>query len=232
MNRSFLFALATLGVFSPTAEAASLRVSPILIDAGTAANTTITLRNLEERPLNAQIRVFRWSQTEGHEDLVPTDDVVASPPIVSVGAGEDYVVRLQRTTGVEPVAEEAYRVVVDELPNPNRQRNGTVAVVLRYIVPAFFFSPDASQPRLKWSIRRRDRHTVIVAENSGDKRIQLTDLGIKSGSRTFLVDKGLAGYVLGHSSKEWPLGSKLSSIRGGTVVAMSDHGAVSAAFSP
>ena len=224
-------AMASFGSLSPAA-AAALRVSPILIDGGAQANTTITLRNQENRPLNAQVRVFRWTQKDGREELVPTDDVIASPPIVSIGAKEDYIVRLQRTTGQEPVSEEAYRVVVDELPNPDRQRNGTVAVVLRYIVPAFFFPAEATQPRVRWSVERRDGRAYIVAENSGDKRVQLTNLGIRTGGRTVIVGKGLAGYVLGHSTKEWPLASKLSGLRGGTVVAMSDRGALSAPLEP
>ncbi len=214
------------------AGAAALRVSPILIEGGEGANATITLRNQEDRPLNAQVRVFRWSQHDGAEDLQPTDDLVASPPIVTVGPREDYVVRLQRTTGEQPVAEEAYRVVVDELPNPDRQRNGTVAVVLRYIVPAFFFPADATQPRLRWFLARRDGRAVLVAENGGDKRVQLTDLAVRSGGRTALVGKGLAGYVLGHSAREWPLGSKLSGLRGGTIVAGSDHGSINAPLAP
>ena len=214
------------------ARAAALRVSPILIEGADQANTSITLRNQENRTLNAQVRVFRWSQHDGQEDLEPTDDVVASPPIVSIAPREDYVVRLQRTTGQQPVGEEAYRIVVDELPNPDRQRNGTVAVVLRYIVPAFFFPAEASQPRLRWSLGHRDGHAVIVAENTGDKRIQLLNLGIKAGGRTSLIGKGLAGYVLGHSAREWRLGSQLSGLRGGTVVAASDHGSINAPLAP
>ena len=217
---------------APSACAAALRVSPILIEGGAQANATITLRNQENRPLNAQVRVFRWTQKDGQEELSPTDDVVASPPIVSIAAKEDYIIRLQRTTGQEPVSEEAYRIVVDELPNPDRQRNGTVAVVLRYVVPAFFFPAEVTQPRLTWSLEHRNGHTYIVADNTGGKRLQLINLSIKVGSKTIMVGKGLAGYVLGHSTREWPLASRLSSLRTGTVVAMSDRGALNAPLGP
>lgn len=233
---AFIAAAACLGsswmMPASPVEAAALRVSPILIEGGPQANATITLRNQENRPLNAQVRVFRWTQKDGREELVPTEDVIASPPIVSIGPREDYIVRLQRTTGQEPVSEEAYRVVVDELPNPDRQRNGTVAVVLRYVVPAFFFPADATQPRLRWSIEHRDGRAFIIAENSGDKRLQVTNLGIRTGGRTVIVGKGLAGYVLGHSVREWPLASRFSSLRAGTVVAMSDRGALDAPLGP
>ncbi len=232
-NSSRLFAATAIamccsGVLPSPSGAAALRVSPILIDGGVQANATITLRNQENRPLNAQVRVFRWTQKDGQEELIPTDDVIASPPIVSIPAREEYVIRLQRTTGEEPVSEEAYRIVVDELPNPDRQRNGTVAVVLRYIVPAFFFPADATQPKLRWSVEHRDSRAYLVAENGGDKRVQLTNLGLKVGGRTVIVGKGLAGYVLGHSTREWPLAAKLSGLKGGTVVALSDRGPLNA----
>ncbi len=43
-------------------------------------------------------------------------------------------------------AEESYRVLVDELPDPSRKKAGTVALVLRYSVPVFFRNPDAKAP--------------------------------------------------------------------------------------
>src|SRR5580704_124123 len=127
---------------STWAGAASLSVSPITVDVVTpATNATVTARNGESRPLAAQIRVFRWTQVDGQDRLEPTEDVVASPPIVTINSGADYVVRLERTAAGEVAGEEAYRAVIDELPNPNRQRNGAIALVLRYLVPVFFLSP-------------------------------------------------------------------------------------------
>jgi fimbrial chaperone protein len=223
---AFAFFLASLA----SGQAASLRVSPILIE-GTS-NATVTLKNQEARPINAQVRVFRWSQKDGGDELVPTGDVVASPPILSIAPNADYVVRLQHLSASLSAPEESYRVVVDELPNPNRQRNGTIEIVLRYIVPAFFGSPDASQPRLRWTMQERGGRRLIVAENSGDKRIQISNLGFSSGGKTLIVQKGLAGYVLGHSAKAWPLSPKISAGRATSIVAMSDHGAIRASLSP
>ena len=220
-----LWSLAPSGL----ARAASLSVSPILVEVGGAASTaTVTLRNREARPINAQVRIFRWTQDLGQDQLVPTADVVASPPIVTIAAGEDYTVRVRRIAGSEPAGEEAYRVVVDELPNPNRQRNGTVAVVLRYLIPTFFMSEDASQPRLKWSLTSAEDSVVLRARNEGDKRIQILDLAIRSSARTTWVGKGLAGYVLGHSDRVWTVPVKTVRPGGSVVVARSDHGPINA----
>lgn len=210
------------------AQAAALRVSPILIDAGSENAAAVTLRNQDPRPMNAQVRVYRWTQRDGQDELTPTDDVVASPPILSVAPNEDYTIRLQRVADHEPAAEEAYRVVIDELPNPNRQRNGTVAIVLRYVVPAFYFPADTAQPRLRWSLGQRGGHVVLIAENTGEKRAQIVDLGLQGGGHTRTVVRGLAGYVLGHSIKEWALDGAAMGPGRMTVVATSDHGVISA----
>lgn len=219
-------ALCCLLVSAAAASAASLTVAPILIEAPGTGVATVTLRNRENRPLNAQVRVFRWTQDAGEDRLEPTEDVVVSPPVVTIEPGGDYTVRVQRATSGDVAAEEAYRVVVDELPNPNRQRNGTIAVVLRYLIPAFFLSPDASQPHVAWSVQTRDGRAMLVATNNGDKRLQLADLKVKGGGRTVMVGKGLAGYVLGHSTRAWPLPA--SAAHAGSVSAISDHGPINA----
>lgn len=232
MRLVILCAVAVLPTLCVPAPAATLRVSPILVEGGTDTETGITLRNLEPRPMTVQVRVFRWSLRDGHDDLEPTEDVVASPPIVTVAPSEDYQVRLQRMAESEPQGEESYRVVVDELPNPNRQRNGSVAVVLRYVVPAFYTAPDAAQPRLSWSLGNRDGRPVLRATNVGDRRVQVDDLAVRTGKGLASIQKGLAGYVLGHSEREWALPAGLGSSTISSVVARSDRGTLSAAIRP
>jgi fimbrial chaperone protein len=238
MSRTFPLPLAILSIAlaslpSPSARAASLTVEPISIEVlQPSAVGAVTLRNGEARPLNAQIRVFRWTQVDGEDRLEPADDVVASPPIVTISAGADYIVRLQRTAPGAVDGEDAYRTVIDELPNPNRQRNGSIAIVLRYLVPTFFLSPDATQPKLKWSIVAHGRAAVLTADNSGDKRIQIVDLKLATAAgRSVLVGKGLAGYVLGHSSRAWQLPVWTGPVSGALVVAASDHGPIRAPLS-
>jgi fimbrial chaperone protein len=227
---SVAFALLMFMVAS-TAYAGSLSVLPISVAVPQPATiATLTLRNREERPMNAQVRVFRWTQIDGKDRLEETSDVVASPPIVTINANEDYIVRLQRVASGEVTGEEAYRTVIDELPNPNRQRNGSIAIVLRYLIPTFFLSPDASQPRLTWSLAHSGGVTRLTAANSGDTRIRIADLKVKRGGRTVMVARGLAGYVLGHSTMEWDVPRDAGGAS--EVVADSDHGPVQAAVAP
>src|SRR5215831_17602613 len=99
MRNRVLAVTSTLVLMSlPTAAgAASLQVAPVTLEIpAPGASATLKLRNEGSAALNAQIRVFRWTEVNGEEKLEPTDDVVASPPIARLAPKADYVVRLVR----------------------------------------------------------------------------------------------------------------------------------------
>ncbi|MGH6859585.1 MAG: fimbrial biogenesis chaperone [Phyllobacterium sp.] len=209
--RTMLRGIGAIGIlllFTGLSQAASLRVSPTnldLIAPGSAG--VLTLTNEAKRPINVQIRVFRWTQKNGVEQLSPTDDVVVSPPSTRLAANKDYVVRVVRT-GRKPVtAEESYRVLVDELPDPSRRKAGTVTLVVRYSIPVFFRDRDASPAQVAWTIARSGGSLVLSADNKGDTRLRLSDLQLTQKGKLLGARKGLVGYVLGGARMQWPVGS-------------------------
>ena len=105
-------------VASPlAAAAASLSVSPVSLEiAAPGAASSLTLGNTGTEAINAQIRVYQWTQSNGADVLTPTRDVVASPPFLKLAPGLSNVVRVVRLAKTPLAHEEAYRLVVDELP--------------------------------------------------------------------------------------------------------------------
>src|SRR5919205_254856 len=153
---STLVTAVLLAAAAQNAGAASLQVTPLLIEVAPPGSTsTLTLRNESPRPISAQVRVFRWTQANGQDVLEPTDAVVASPPLVSLAPRVNYAVRIVRTNRQPVAKEEAYRLIADELPDPSRQRSGTINIVLRHSVPVFFKPEDAGGPKLAWSVRNQ-----------------------------------------------------------------------------
>lgn len=207
------------------ARAASISVSPIRIDVLAPGNSgTVTLKNDSQQPVNVQIRIFAWSLNNGGDFYAASDDVVATPPVAAIAPGGAATVRIIRTSGAPVAREESYRLVVDEIPDANRQRNFGVAVALRYTLPVFFLDPSASQPKLTWSIRSEGGRRLLTAVNAGDKHIRVSAL--KLGGT--VLERGLAGYVLGHSTRTWALPARAS---GNRVTAESDAGPVNAPLS-
>ena len=196
--------LAMLAATTLPAKAASLQVAPVIVDVpAPGATGTITLRNEGLKPIDAQVRVFKWTQKDGREVLEPTRDVVASPPMVKLGSRSDYTVRIVRLSKAPVGGEEAYRLVVDELPDPARTRNGSVTVVLRHSVPVFFAPADGDRPRISWKTEVRGGQLLVSAENAGGRRIRFANMSVSDGSRQVSFGNGLIGYSLAGSTMTW-----------------------------
>jgi fimbrial chaperone protein len=222
--------VATALVAAPvSASASSLQVMPVNIEVpAPGAVSSITLTNPGTDLVNAQIRVFKWLQVDGQDQLVETHDVVASPPAVRLEPGKKSVVRVVRLTKAPAVAEETYRLIVDEVPKPPKAGQVGVGFSVRYSIPVFFTAPVADAV-LTWRASISGGRLVLEASNSGGHRVKIAALAVSGGnSKVIHVSDGLAGYVLGQSSRQWIVKAKLgvgSTIR---ITAQGDNGPIEA----
>jgi len=190
-----------------TAAASILQVEPVVLEFNApAASGTLTLRNSEAVDLAVQTRVFRWVQTDGHESLEPTTDVAASPPIVTLAPGEDYTVRVVRTSNRPVQGEESYRVWVDQLPGPKRLSQSNVNILIRQSIPVFFRARQTTRPNVSWSLQLVAGRLVIGGTNAGDERLRVASLRLRDeAGATVSYGNGLVGYVLGRSSMNFTI---------------------------
>ena len=138
MRYSFVAALAMV-LAASGAQASSLRVSPVglTINSG-AATSSIRVWNNDKLPIGVQVRVFRSKFVDGEEWLEPTTNVVASPPVTKLAPGGENLVRIVRIAKTPVAADERYRLLVDELPDPTRRKAGTINVLVRHSIPVRF----------------------------------------------------------------------------------------------
>ena len=228
-----IYIVGLLCAFSSLAEANSLRVAPILLDVSApGATTTLNLRNEGAEKLHVQIRVFRWTGTHTEPTLEPTSDVVVSPPAATLTPGTECVVRVIRVAKQPIVAEESYRILVDEVPDAVGGRANTVRFALRYSIPVFFTAAAVSAANVSWSLAAKGNNAVLTALNSGGRRLRLANLKLIDGSGATLIKRpGLVGYALGKTSAAWTLpgGDKFARRHGPVrVVAESETGALDA----
>ena len=205
--------LAGLCLASAAAVAGGLQISPVglsLQPGQTADGLWVT--NAGDGVMRAQVRVYHWTQEGDADKLTPSQGLVASPPMLELAVGDRQLVRAIRL-GAPPsganAVEDAYRLVIDELPVSTESKKG-LSFVMRYSVPVFLASAGATAvpavPRLSWALRRQGEHVQLEVSNSGSVHAQLADLSFvdAAGKRTAL-HAGLLGYVLPQARMRWLL---------------------------
>ena len=209
--------------------AGALEVSPINLEvsAGTQA-TTETLTNMGKTPINAQVRVFKWTQENGNDKLSPTTDVVASPPALKIPPGGKATVRVVRLSKQPITGEETYRLLIDDIPPPPTSNSDSVSFAVRHNIPVFFQAPGIKS-KLAWTARMSGGVLMLNARNDGGLHSRMAQLAITSNGVTTPYNNGLAGYVLGGGVNTWKM--KAKSIQPGSTVkitASSNDGPVEA----
>lgn len=188
------------------ASAASLRLSPILIEMQPSQRATaVTVTNTDSQPVTLQIRLYRWSQRDGEDKLDPTSDMIVSPPVATIPAGASYTIRLARRVMTPFAGEVSYRLMLDEIPkvaDPNKPIQG-VAMVLRTSLPVFVTDP-AAKAQIGWQFWQDAGGIHVEATNLGTRRARIAGLQVEMPTgRTITFGSGLNGYVLAQATRRF-----------------------------
>lgn len=221
--------MAALLIACGPAGASGLQVAPVGLEfAPAGAAQGVWLTNTGNDVLHAQVRVFHWTQADGKDVLTPSQGLVASPPMLNLQPGAQQLVRVIRTGAPANRAnEDAFRLLIDELPQPEKEGKSSVRYILRYSVPAFVettASVDAA-PALTWTLSRDGNGFALEARNAGTKHAQLSDASLQpAGGKPITLSSGLLGYVLPGSTMRWPLKVPAAQLGNGTLLKVTVNG--------
>ena len=215
-----LAGLAVLG--ADAANASGLQVAPVGVSLTPEAPAgSLTLSNVGESKLHAQVRVYAWRQDRDGDTLEPSEDLMVSPPMIALEPGAQQLVRVIRN-GPAPApgtGEQSFRIVIDELPIGERSGRG-LDFVLRYSLPVFVENDSrGDRPALAWDLFEKDGAVALQVTNEGGKHAQIADVAVRAadGSRIVLAE-GLLGYALPGASRTWGTAAPWSeSVRTGTL---------------
>ena len=214
--------LSALLALTPPTHAAGLQVTPIGLSlSATQPADGLWLSNTGETRIYTQVRVFRWTQVNGDDRLTPSHELVVSPPMVQLAAGERQLIRVINTGKLSSEvvgAERAYRLKIDELPVHQRGAPKGLQFVLNYSLPVFVQPSNGVAPRpiLQWSLQRDGEQAVLQVSNTGSAHAQLAALSFlqATGNRQDITP-GLLGYVLPGSIMRWVLKNPANTFAGG-----------------
>lgn len=197
-------------------------IDPFL--AADAKAAELWIQNQGTSATTMQVRVVRWQQEGGHERYQQQQDVVASPPIVNIRGGSKQLIRLIKQSTVPPNQEQAYRIVVDEIPQPsdNNKPQMGLKLQMRYSIPLFAYGPgiatqkaasnhaNADPGQLSWRVINDGGKPALQVSNRGNVHARLSKVTLAQGSQQRVLADGLMGYVLPNSERAWPLPASMT----------------------
>jgi fimbrial chaperone protein len=197
----WLAAAALLALAGPAA-AGALEIGPTTVQMiGPERTATIRIKNIGDAETTVQARTVDWAQPQGQDVYTPSTTLLVSPPLVKLKPGESQVLRLVVEQTPPQAQEKSYRLILDEIPNPESINGAGVRESVRALVPVFITASTSSRPKLKWSATRSGDGVVLTAANDGAMRERLVDLNLKANGAA--VGPPMEGYVLSHGSRSW-----------------------------
>jgi fimbrial chaperone protein len=175
---------------------------------------TVVFGNEEPEALSFEVHVQRWTQKpDGTWELVPSNDLIVHPLIMSVAAGEKARLRIG-TLAPGVTAEQAYRVVLQQLPDPNAPRDAMQIRMLTRISLPVFLEPDRATPAESLSVTSADRSgATLLVRNSGTAYAPAGDATVRvldASGRLVHEGRVTLGYVLAGAqlpmTVSWPAG--------------------------
>ncbi|MEQ1189315.1 MULTISPECIES: fimbrial biogenesis chaperone [Acinetobacter] len=210
MKKNIFIVMGLLISLSSTISAATIRLSPVTVEILSHQKaSSISLYNQSNDSADLQIRIFEWTQNDGQDQLIPTDDIAISPPFIKLKPNDSYNLRVVRIKP-EPISgEKTYRIILDELPKPidSRKASQGVNVLLRSSLPVFVVNKDAIT-QLNWKIDAKQNDTSLNISNIGNRHALLNDLILvdNTENKSYPIKVNTVnGYILSGKSKNYSI---------------------------
>jgi P pilus assembly protein, chaperone PapD len=217
LRQAIWLCLTGLFVSTNIAQASGLQVSPVTLTLQDKDADGIWLSNEGENEINAQVRVFQWSQSNYSDHLTASRDLVISPPMLTLRPGQRQLIRVIRLNTPVNNVEESFRLSINELPPATPQAN-KLQFVLHYSLPVFIQSKNITTPsaKLTWGVKQIGGDHFLEVSNQGNSHAQLSAVTYinRQGVRKEIT-AGLLGYVLPGSTMRWILAPTTSPVAPG-----------------
>lgn len=169
-------AVAGLLVGVTSAHAGALSVTPVRIEVAPGGQfCSVSVSNDEDHPVSVQIRGYGWRQdAAGGEVLDAGGGLVINPEIVTLAARQTRLVRCSVPAPMPARQEEAWRLIVDEIPPPTYNPAVAIKAMLRLSIPVFR-TPDAATVSLSGHRESGDFGPLLI-RNTGTRHIKVLGL--------------------------------------------------------
>jgi fimbrial chaperone protein len=189
--------------FAVPASASSLKVNPVHINLPAGRQSvSLKMSNGDAAAASVRVTTFGWTQVDGRDVYTPTNNVIVSPPIFTIPAGQTQLVRMGLRS---PNGPGAYRVIFEEIA-AQRPAGGQIQVTLKLNLPLYILPSGGGKTDVSWTAWRDSTGELIVeGRNRGTLHSQVTQLQAELPGGPQILSREI-GVVLPGSARQWKAG--------------------------
>ena len=203
LRRGAWYALALITTLP--AAAGNFSIAPVRVELQGAQRTAVlAVHNDDDQPLIIQATGLSWSQSNGEDQTDATHDLLVTPPVFTIAAKAEQVLRIGLRTAPDQLRERDYRLLLAEVPGPPDKDFTGLRLALRLSIPVFVAPGSPAAAQLQWQAQRQaDDSLAVTATNNGNAHLQVTDFRLYFGGASVVVPVTVSRYVLPGSSVSW-----------------------------
>lgn len=185
---------------TPARSAGTFEIAPTTVNLSPGEAGFLYVSNNGAAPVAMQIQPMDWKQGADGDVLIPSETLVASPPLLRIAPGQRQIVRVRAD---ESGAQEAdYRLLVSELPDRAKAASA-VSVLLQFNIPVFV-AGKPQKPDVAWSARAQSGGLRLMLQNNGSAALKIGGVAITDEKGETASVNGLT-YVLPGARHEWSM---------------------------
>ncbi len=160
----------------------------------------VTVRNTDAKPLLLQPSVARWSQVDGQEVLEPTRDILLSPPLVEIPAGESQTIRLALRREADASMQRSYRLILQEVPRNAPATSTQVTMALKITIPVFVTAKTPSPAQMR--VTALAGSSQLQFTNNGKSHLQIKSFIVADNATQITKNESMFYVLPGQSIKQ------------------------------
>jgi fimbrial chaperone protein len=191
-------------------KAQALTISPVLVELSPDRRiTSITIANSADHPVSFQTQILAWSQADGVDVYVDSDELIVVPPIAEIAANASQIFRV--TFRASAPQERAYRLifedVTDVVTTAHSADEVTIDIHVNHSLPVFIAGPGKTraQPRLGSCANFGPAPTPAIRcvrlDNDGNHYLQIKSLTV--AGTDWRKDLNSGARVLAGARHQW-----------------------------
>jgi len=228
------YALPALALLLTTTAclAGSIQVTPVRINLSEAAKVqTLTVHNTGTEASVMQVSLNKWTLAGQDYSYKQSQDLIITPATFKLAPGAQQIVRIGLRASAPKGNEDAYRLLVEEVPPPAALGFTGTRMVVRHDLPVFVAPLDVAAASLDIAIECSDKGAMLKISNIGNVHAQLRNVVVKdSASGKQAGSWETFDYLLPVASKNWPLTPAIPATTGKmlAVTTLTDQGSFTA----